>query len=157
MTLFGNTGKNARLIGTALLIITFIAGGLAGAAAVRVLSAESNTKPGMQARSAPRMKGGPRRLLLDPEFASELGLTTQQRAQIKAILDRRDVEAKKLWDGFEPRLKQFGQEVHSEIEKVLTPVQQQKLNAALEQRRGEHKKRHECSDSAKARATEKVS
>jgi len=158
MTLFGNTGKNARLIGTALLIITFIAGGLAGAAVVRVLSAESNAKPGMQARSgAPTMKGAHRRLLLDPEFATELGLTAQQRTQIKEILDRRDVEAKKLWDGFEPRLKQFGQQVHSEIEKVLTPAQQQKLNAALEQHRGEHKKRRECSDSAKARTTEKVS
>jgi Spy/CpxP family protein refolding chaperone len=157
MTLFGNTGKNARLIGTALLIITFIAGGLAGAAVVRVLSAESNATPGMRERGAPSMKGGPRRLLLDPEFANELGLTAEQRTQIKEILDRRDVEAKKLWDGFEPHLKQFGQQVHSEIEKILTPEQQQKLNAALEQRRGEHKKRRECSDSAKARTTEKVS
>jgi Spy/CpxP family protein refolding chaperone len=68
------------------------------------------------------------------------------------------VEAKKLWDGFEPRLKQFGQQVHSEIEKILTPEQQQKLNAALEQHRGEHKKRRECSaDSAKAKTMEKVS
>jgi Spy/CpxP family protein refolding chaperone len=158
MTLFGNTGKNARLIGTALLIITFIAGGLAGAAVVRVLSAESNAKPGVEARKgAPPMKGAHRRLLLDPEFAAEIGLTTEQRAQIEEILDRRDVEAKKLWDGFEPRLKQFGQQVHNEIDAVLTPDQKQKLDAALEQRRGDHKRRRECPDSSKAKTTEKAS
>ena len=158
MTLFGNTGKNARLIGTALLIITFIAGGLAGAAVVRVLSAESNAQPGMQAsKGAPPIKGAHRRLLRDPEFAGELGLTAEQRTQIEEILDRRDVEAKKLWDGFEPRLKQVGQQVHNEIDKVLTPEQKQKLDAALEQRRGDHRKRRECTDSAKVKTTEKVS
>ena len=160
MALFGSTNKNARLIGTALLIITFVAGGLAGAAVIRVLSAESHaeTKTTVARSGASKMKGGPRRLLQDPEFAKEIGLTTQQSAQIKEILDRRDAEAKKLWDGFEPRLKEFGQQVHKEIEAVLTPEQQQKLNAALEKRRGEHKKHRECSvDSTKAAPEEKAS
>lgn len=159
MALFGNNGKNARAIGSALLIATFIAGALAGAAAIRVLSAESRAEPGERARSgAPPLKSGPRRLLLDETFSKEIGLTAEQRVQIKEILDRRDVEAKKLWAGFEPSLKEVGRQVHDEINKVLTPEQQTKFEAALAQHRSEHRKRRECSgDSAKVSAKEKVS
>lgn len=159
MALFGNNGKNARAIGSALLVVTFIAGALAGAAVIRVLSAESRAEPGARARSsAPSMKSGPRRLLLDETVSKEIGLTAEQRVQIKEILDRRDVEAKKLWAGFEPSLKEVGRQVHDEINKVLTPEQQTKFETALAQHRSEHKKRRECTgDSTKVSAREKVS
>lgn len=159
MTLFGNTGRNARLIGTALLVITFVAGALAGAAVIRVLSAESKTETAVRKHSgSSSIKGSSRRLLLDSAFAKEIGLTADQRAQIVASLDRRDAEAKALWHGFEPQLKAIGHEVHSEIAKILTAEQQQKLDAALEQHRGERRKRRECStDSTKAVTTEKAS
>lgn len=140
MVIFGSSGKNARLIGTVLLILTFIAGALAGAAVIRVVSAEG---PRYE-RPAPDMRGGPRRLLLDEDFAKELRLSATQRAQIKQILDRRDAQAKQLWQSFEPRLHEFGKQVHDEIQKVLTPEQQQKLDAAIEQRRATMKKRREC-------------
>ena len=159
MALFGINGKNARMIGTALLIVTFVAGALAGAAMIRVLSAESRAETAATAKAgSPPMRGGSRRLLLDDQFSKEIGLTAEQRTKIKEILDRRDIEAKKLWDGFEPRLKSVGQQVHSEIATVLTPEQQTKFEAALAQRRAEHKKRRECSnDSTKAATKEKVS
>jgi Spy/CpxP family protein refolding chaperone len=163
MALFGMNGKNARAIGSALLIVTFIAGALAGAAMIRVLSADTHAEPGVRARSgAPTMKSGPRRLLLDETFSKEIGLTAEQRVQIKEILDRRDVEAKKLWDGFEPTLKEVGRQVHDEINKVLTPEQRTKFEAALAQHRSEHKKRRECTgdstrNSVKDSAKEKVS
>ena len=141
MVLFGSSGKNARLIGSALLVITFVAGALAGAAVVRVVSAE---KPPEEHRAAP-VRGGPRRLLLDEQFSKELGLTNDQRTRIKTILDRRDAQAKKMWDGFEPRLHEFGKQVHDEIGQVLTADQQKKLDAAIEQRRAAYRKRqHEC-------------
>ena len=155
MVLFGNTGKNARLIGTALLVITFVAGALAGAAVVRVVSAESRAVAGERGTTGkPQMRGGPRRLLLDEQFQKEIGLTDEQRARITQNLDRRDVEMKRLWDGFEPRLKQFGQQVHAEIQEVLTADQQAKLNAALEQRRGQRKHRDCPGDSARATTKE---
>lgn len=159
MALFGLNGKNARVIGSALLVVTFIAGALAGAAMIRVLSAESRAVPGERARSSGSpMKGGPRRLLLDETFSKEIGLTAEQKTKIKEILDRRDVEAKKLWAGFEPSLKEVGRQVHGEINQVLTPEQQTKFEAALAQHRSEHKKRRECAgDSAKDSAKEKVS
>ena len=154
MVLFGGGGKKARLIGTALLVVTFVAGALAGAAAVRVVSAEGRG-PEARAPGEPRsMRGGPRKLLLDDEFAKTLGLTEQQRTEIRAILDRRDAEAKQMWSSFEPRLKQFGKAVHDDIQKVLTAEQQTKLDAAIEQRRD--KWRHRCKgDSAKAPFEEK--
>jgi len=145
MVLFGNSGKNARLLGTALLIITFVAGGLAGAAVVRVVSAQGpEVRQPAPNRGGP-MRGGPRRLLLDEQFSKDLGLTDTQRTKIKEILDRRDLEAKKMWDSFEPRLHAFGNSVHNEIQQVLTPEQQKKLDAELERRRGAFKKqRHGC-------------
>lgn len=159
MTWFGSNGKNARMIGTALLIVTFVAGALAGAAMMRVLSAESRAGPAARVTTgAPSMKGGPRRLLLDEEFSKEIGLTAEQRVRIKEILDRRDVEARKLWAGFEPSLKEVGRQVYDEIAKVLTPEQHAQFEAALARHRSEHRKRRECmGDSAKANKKEKVS
>jgi Spy/CpxP family protein refolding chaperone len=152
MVLFGSGGKKARLVGTALLVVTFVAGALAGAAVVRVVAAE---RPEARTPGEPRsMRGGPRKLLLDDEFAKTLGLTEQQRTEIRAILDRRDVEARQMWSSFEPRLKQFGKAVHDDIQKVLTTEQQKKLDAAIEQRRD--KWRHRCrGDSIKAPFEEK--
>jgi Spy/CpxP family protein refolding chaperone len=151
MVLFGSDGKKARLIGSVLLIVTFIAGALAGAAVIRVVNAE---RPRAERRE-PGMRGGARRLLLDEQFTRQLGLTTEQRVQIKQILDRRDVEVKKLWQGFEPQLKAFGKQVHEDIAKVLTAEQQKKLDAEIEQRRSTWKKHRGCAkDSVKAQRTE---
>lgn len=144
MVLFGNNGKRARLIGSALLILMFVVGGLAGAAVSRVLSAD-DAKEQLSGKPRERgSRGGPRRLLEDTTFAREIGLTTAQRAEIKTILDRRDDEAKKMWSEFEPRLKSFGQEVHEEVSAVLTPEQRTRLDAAIAQRRANKQRRHEC-------------
>jgi hypothetical protein len=143
MVLFGNNGKRARLIGSALLILMFVVGGLAGAAVSRLLSADSADTVTAQPRER-RSRSGPRRLLEDTTFAREIGLSARQSAEIKTILDRRDVEAKKMWSEFEPRLKEFGQEVHEEISAVLTTEQRTKLDAAIAQRRASKQRRHEC-------------
>ena len=152
MVLFGSSGRNARLIGTALLITTFVAGALAGAAAARVATADDKpaaVKPTGHPGAA--MRGGPRRLLLDEQFTRELGLTDAQRAEIRKILDRRDIEAKQMWQTFEPRLKAFAESTHDEIEKILTKEQAEKLNTAIEQRRASWKKGKYCpDDSAKS-------
>jgi len=140
MNLFNGSSRNARLAGTVLLFITFAAGGLAGAAGERVLRADDAPKPAQRGE----MRGGTRRLLLDEQFANSLGLTAEQRAQIKQILDRRDVEAKKVWGDVEPRLQQVGEATKAEIQKVLTPAQVTQLETAIEQRRAAWKGRHKC-------------
>ena len=87
MNLFNSTGKRARWIGTALLLTTFVAGALAGAASERVMRADDPPAP---RERSPEMRGGSRRLLLDEQFAKELQLTAEQRTQLKAIMDRRE-------------------------------------------------------------------
>ena len=142
MNLFNNTGKNARWIGTALLIFTFVAGALAGAAGERVLRADDAPRV-----AQPReMRGGPgpRRLLLDEQFAKELELTADQRSQVKLILDMRDVHAKHVWDEVEPRLKAVGDTTRAEIAKVLSPEQVEKLEAEITKRKQAWKARHKC-------------
>jgi Spy/CpxP family protein refolding chaperone len=155
MVLFGSGDKRARLIGTALLIVTFVAGALAGAAATRVVSAEG---PELKREGRGMMHGGPRRFLLDDQLSKELGLTDEQRDQVRAILDRRDREAKQMWSSFQPRMEEFGKAVREEIQKVLTVEQQKKLDAAIDQRRSAWKQRRNCpADSTNAMSKEKAS
>ena len=156
MNLFNNTGKNARWIGTALLMVTFVAGALGGAAVERVLRADDAPRV-----AQPReMRGGPgpRRLLMDDAFAKELEITDAQRSQIKLILDMRDVHAKHVWDEVEPRLKAVGDTTRAEIAKVLSPEQVEKLEAEIAKRKEVWKARHKChaeTDSAFAKAVKK--
>jgi len=140
MNLFNQNGKSARVLGTVLLLVTFVAGALAGAAAERVVRADD--APPRQ--RAPEMRGGSRRLLQDEEFATQLGLTTEQREKIKAIMDRRDEQARKVWSDAEPRLKHVGDATRAEIQKVLTTAQVQKLESEIENRRAAWRDRHKC-------------
>ena len=156
MNLFNNTGRNARWIGTALLIVTFVTGALAGAAGERVLRADDAPR----AAQPREMRGGPgpRRLLLDEKFAKDLELTDAQRSHIKLILDMRDVHAKHVWDEVEPRLKAVGDTTRAEIAKVLSPEQVQKLEAEIAKRKEAWKARHKChaeTDSAFAKGIKK--
>jgi Spy/CpxP family protein refolding chaperone len=141
MNLFNNSGKRARIVGSVLLMIVFVAGALAGAASERVMRADEAPRT---PRQAGEMRGGSRRLLQDEQFARELQLTTEQRAQIKAIMDRRDREAKRVWAEAEPRLKAVGDATRGEIQKVLTSAQVEKLEAEIAKRHTTWKDRHRC-------------
>ena len=153
MVLFGSGGRKARLIGSALLIATFIAGALAGAAVIRVVSAEGPDGERFEHRAR---FGGPRGFVLDDQLADEIGLSAEQRTQVRAILERRDREAKEMWGSFQPRLHEFGNAVRGEIHEVLTPAQRERFDSAIDQRRKEWKQR--CrGDSAKAQKEESVS
>lgn len=142
MNFFSNNGKRARLIGTGLLIVVFVAGALAGAAGERVLRADDAPRAG-QSRD---MRGGPgpRRLILDEAFADKLGLTPEQRSQIKLILDMRDVHAKHVWNEVEPRLKAVGDTTRAEIAKVLSPQQIEQLESEIARRKEAWRARHKC-------------
>jgi Spy/CpxP family protein refolding chaperone len=140
MSLFKNGGRSARVLGTVLLLVTFVAGALAGAAVERVLRAD-DVQP---TRRGPEMRGGSRRLLQEDEFARELGLTTEQREKIKLIMERRDEQARKVWSEAEPRLKEVGDATRGEIQKVLSVEQVQKLEAEIEKRRTTWRDRHKC-------------
>ena len=141
MNVFNNSGKRARIAGSVLLLIVFVAGALAGAASERVMRADEAPRT---PRQAGEMRGGSRRLLHDEQFIKELQLTAEQRTQINAIMLRRDREAKKVWAEAEPRLKAVGDATRGEIQKVLTPAQVEKLEAAIAERHAKWKDRHKC-------------
>ena len=153
MNLFNSTGKRARWIGTALLLTTFVAGALAGAASERVMRADDPPAP---RERSPEMRGGSRRLLLDEQFARELQLTAEQRTQLKAIMDRRDQEAKKVWSEAEPRLQAVGEQTRAEIQKVLTPEQTQQLETEIARCREAWKDRHKCHAGDSAKVEKKI-
>jgi Spy/CpxP family protein refolding chaperone len=152
MTLFNQSGKSARLVGTALLLVTFVAGALAGAATERVTRADE-AKVAQPKHDRPQMRGGLSRVFNDEQFARQLELTTEQRAQIKAILDRRDAQAKRVWSEAEPRLKSLGEETKTEIKKVLTPEQVTKLESEMAKRHAMWKDRHKCHADSSAKAS----
>jgi Spy/CpxP family protein refolding chaperone len=153
MNLFNNTGKRARIAGSVLLLIVFVAGALAGAASERVMRADDTPQP---RRSGGEMRGGSRRLLQDEQFAKALQLTTEQRAQIDAIMGRRDEQARKVWSEAEPRLRAVGDATRAEIQKVLTPEQVQKLEAEIAKRHTSWKDRHKCHAGDSTRAEKKM-
>ena len=142
MNLFNTTGKRATLVGTALLLVTFVAGALAGAATERVTRADDT--PAQPQPRGNQMRGGLSRLLADETFAKELALSESQRAQIKTILDRRDQEAKKVWSEAEPRFKAVGEQTKAEIKALLTAEQVTKLEAEMAKRHAAWKDRHKC-------------
>jgi Spy/CpxP family protein refolding chaperone len=152
MTFFKQSGKRATLVGTALLLVTFVAGALAGAATERVTRADDTAHP--QPRATNQMRGGLSRLLADEQFAQQLALTAEQRAAIKTILERRDREAKNFWSQAEPRLKSLGEATKAEIKQVLTPEQVTSLETEMAKRHAMWKDRHKChaSDSTKSGA-----
>ncbi len=141
MNWFRNNGKRARIAGTALLLVIFVAGALAGAASERVMRADDTPR---MPRSGSEDRGGSRRLLQDEQFVKELQLSATQRAEIKTIMDRRDEQARKVWSEAEPRLRAVGDATRDEIQKVLTPEQVQKLEAEIAERRAGWKNRHSC-------------
>ena len=152
MNLFNTTGKRATLVGTALLLVTFVAGALAGAATERVTRADDVPARPAEPRGG-QIRGGLSRVLADETFARELELSAEQRAQINTILDRRDQEAKKVWSEAEPRFKAVGEQTKEEIKKVLTAEQVTKLEAEMAKRHAAWKDRHKChADSMKSGA-----
>ena len=153
MNLFNSTGSRARWVGTALLLTTFVAGALAGAASERVMRADDPPAPRQR---GPELRGGSRRLLLDEKFAKELQLTAEQRTQLEAIMDRRDQQAKKVWREAEPRLQAVGEQTRAEIQKVLTPEQTQKLETEIARRREAWKDRRKCPTGDSVKVEKKI-
>jgi hypothetical protein len=109
-----DTSRRAWYVGMALLIVTFVAGALSGAAAVRVLSARdvpAATPRGHQDGAA--------------DLFERLDLTADQRGQVEEILDRRRERMTELWSEHRPRLRAVVDSARYEIRGILTPAQLQ--------------------------------
>jgi Spy/CpxP family protein refolding chaperone len=119
-------------IGLALLVITFVAGALAGAAVNRVLEA----RPASTA-AAPAQRGSCEER--EQDVFERLDLSPQQRERVDEILTRRREQADIFWQESGPRLRVLMDSTRAEIRNVLTPEQR----AEYDRHRQERKERRD--------------
>jgi Spy/CpxP family protein refolding chaperone len=120
-----------KLMGLVLLVVTFAAGALAGAAFDRTLVAN-------EARRSERGEPGAReRRLLD-----DLQLVGAQRAQVEAILDRRRAELDAFWEEAGPRLRMIVDSARAEVRAALTAEQRAEYDRLRAERLARKNGRH---------------
>jgi Spy/CpxP family protein refolding chaperone len=125
-----------KFVGMMLLMVTFVAGGLVGAAANRVLEA----RPVTAAASAPD-RGCER----EQDVFERLDLSPQQRERVDEILARRREQADIFWQDAGPRLHELMDSTRAEIRNVLTPEQR----AEYDRHRAERRERREREEQAR--------
>lgn len=120
--------RRARLLGIALLVATFAAGMLAGAAFDRTLVAREPAAA--QEPDCHGPAGRKTRMILD-----QLDLTPEQRVRVDAVMERRRAQADAFWKEEGPRMRRLVDSTRAEIRAVLTPAQR----AEYDRLRAEHR------------------
>jgi Spy/CpxP family protein refolding chaperone len=114
-----------RLLGLGLLVVTFVAGALAGAAVDRVVNADQAERPG----GRDHRDGSRRSYVID-----QVDMSADQRQEIDAILKRRAVRMRSVWHELSPRLDAITDSARLEIMQVLTPEQRAEYERRLSER-----------------------
>ncbi|HET9986436.1 MAG TPA: hypothetical protein VFQ38_22850 [Longimicrobiales bacterium] len=119
----------ARLLALAILVVTFVAGALAGAAVTRVVNAEGSRRggPPIPPRTSVFAPGSP--------LAERLNVTDAQRAQIEAIVARERPRADSVARQLRERLRATFDSTNAQIRTVLTPEQRVEFDRFLAERR----------------------
>jgi Spy/CpxP family protein refolding chaperone len=121
------TIRRTRATGVALLVATFAAGMLAGAASGRLLSAgEPRTSVGEPTRGGDR-SGGPRLII------HEVDLTEEQKTRVEEILARRRAITDSLWRTDGRRIRASVDSTREEIRAMLTPGQRAEYDRLREE------------------------
>lgn len=126
----------SKILGAVLLVATFLAGGLAGAASLRVLSAAEPTPtlpPGTHCHGPHEKRGG--------RWLEQLNLSVEQRTQVEGIMERRRAQTSAFWENEGSRLRALVDSTRSEIRSVLTPAQREQYDRLRAERRAAHKGR----------------
>ena len=116
-----------RLLGLFLLLATFVAGALAGAAVDRVLTAGEAERAEQRAEREDNSNG--RSYIID-----EVEMRPAQRAAIDSILERRADRLRAIWRSAEPRMEAITDSARLEIMQVLTPEQRAEYETRLQAR-----------------------
>jgi Spy/CpxP family protein refolding chaperone len=126
------SGVNARLVAGLVVVLALITGILVGVAADRRMLMHWHHGGGMSpfggSMRGPHGHGGPSDAMRQ-RFASELGLTPRQVAQVDSIMSRRMAERRALEDSVAPRMRSLLDSTRADIEQVLTPEQRQKFES----------------------------
>ncbi len=138
--------RRARLLGIALLVVTFAAGMLAGAAFDHALAAREPApaqEPGWHCHGPHGKKTS---MILD-----RLDLTPDQRTRVDAIMARRRAQADAFWEREGPRMRGIVDSTRSEIRAILTPEQRAEYDRLRAQHRAARRAEHEAQKSASGR------
>ena len=117
-----------RAQGVALLVVAFLAGGLAGFAAERLRASRAEPPP-RGARDG-FMRGVPRGEL--PPMFERLNLTAEQETQIRSILDEARPQTEAILDEMKPRLRAVTDSSRARIRAVLTAEQAAQLDSIMQ-------------------------
>src|SRR6185369_15345791 len=152
-----NEPRRTRLLASGLLVLTFVAGGLVGAASDRLLGAREPDQPTQRTGEHRPDRGrgrGPRSILLEPTVLDQLGVNDEQRKTILGLLAQRDTAFQKIWAemqprmdavwaNFEPRFRTMLDASKKEVRQQLTPEQQVKLDSMIQERKDERAKQNQ--------------
>ncbi|HEX6095459.1 MAG TPA: hypothetical protein VF432_03965 [Thermoanaerobaculia bacterium] len=108
------SATKTTLVAVLVLMLTFGAGFIAGAAAHHLMG----HREGMPAFAMHAMVN---------RLDRRLDLTDAQRKQVEEIIHRRHATINAMWSGVRPRVRQELEATNAEIAKVLTPAQRAKF------------------------------
>lgn len=129
------SGSRARLLGGAVLALSFVAGGLAGAALEKTVFANDSVVSDSEDKMPCRRPETAEDRRLRPW--RDLALTAEQKASILAILDRRSAQAEAFWQDHRPEWDSTVARTRSDIRAIMTPGQL----AEYERQRAERSRR----------------
>jgi len=112
------TGRRTRLAAAAVLVATFVLGGLTGAVLGRALSDAGGRDPLAGLCGAGLGQGG------QPPMLQHLDLTPEQRPQLEGVVARWHPRMQALWQEFQPRVNAVMDSARAEMDAILTPEQQ---------------------------------
>lgn len=124
-----------RALAVASLLVTFLAGGLVGAAVERARGGERwSERPGAGIERGPR-RGPPPIFEAGGPLDERLGLTPAQRDTIRRIVERDRARADSLLREMRPRLRARFDSTTAAVEAVLTPEQRDEFRRFREEQR----------------------
>lgn len=141
-----NPGARARLVGFALLVATFLAGALAGAAVNQVRAAGDP--------ATARADDGRERCRERRDPYGYLGLAPEQQARVDAVLDRRHKEIDAFWDENGPQMRMIVDSARAEFRSILTDEQRAEFDRRRAAERERRKQRERECDEARREAGE---
>ena len=131
-----NPARRLKLLALALLLATFVAGTLVGAALDRHHFGGGGDRGGPSRGPSPESMFAP-----DGPLGKRLELTPAQRDTIARIVRRDRARADSLFREMRPRLRARFDSTTAAVEAVLTPGQRREFREFREERRREHRRR----------------
>jgi Spy/CpxP family protein refolding chaperone len=133
-------GQKLRAIGAAMLVATFVAGGVVGAAVQQTVLADETPRqqPAERGRDGDRRTAPQRR---DPYEG--LGVTAEQRAAIDSVVARGRLEVDAFNKQYGPILEAIRDSTRDAIDRIFTPEQRAELERRRELRRQRYREQQQ--------------